>query len=336
MNKRFYIVIAFFSLLSLNCSENKGFSPVHAATPVNIMNYVDGNRYARDLSLISVDRTLGSPGHQMVQDLCAGRLRELGYKVELDSYGTGVNVIGRIEGKDNPGEAVILSAHYDSRNAGCPGADDNASGVAGVLEAARVLVNAGYSRTLIIALWDEEEKGLVGPRGLHGSRAYAGRARLEGKQIILAMVFEMIGYKSSVPGSQKFPARFKKMFPAEMSKVAANKNRGDFICLTVNEEAKPYSDIYSGFAEAIALPSLTLNITHEIINIHDFRRSDHTAFWENGYSAMMIGDTINYRNNSYHCNNGRVDSVSRLDTAFARDTIKAAAATMAQILEIKY
>jgi hypothetical protein len=54
----------------------------------------------------------------MVRDLCARRLSEPGFKVELDSYGTGVNVIGRINGTGNSGEAVILSAHYDRWNAG--------------------------------------------------------------------------------------------------------------------------------------------------------------------------------------------------------------------------
>ena len=336
MKKEFFPVIIPFLLFSIMCSDNRYLSKTGADTPEKIMNYVNNNRYAEDLELIAVDRTLQSPGHDMVRDFCARRLEKLGFTVELDTYGTGVNVIGRIDGNGNSGEAVILSAHYDSRNAGCPGADDNASGVAGVLEAARVLSKARYSRTLVIALWDEEERGLVGPRGLHGSRAFAGRAKLEGKNIVLAMVFEMIGYRSTEPGSQKFPVWMNKYFPDEMNKIAVNENRGDFICLTVNEDAKAYSDIYKGFADAIALPVITLKIGRRTINNHDFRRSDHAAFWENGYSAMMIGDTINYRNNRYHCHNGEVDDISTLDNDFACDTIRASAATAAQILMMKF
>jgi len=336
MNKILYAVIISFLLLSMKCSENKTTPKAAAKTPEDIMNYVDSALYDDDLALIAVDRTLRSPGHQLVQDFCARRLAELGFKVELDSYGTGVNVIGRIDGTGNPEEIVILSAHYDSRNAGCPGADDNASGVAGVLEAARVLAKTKYNRTLMIALWDEEEKSLTKPRGLHGSRAFAARARLEGREIVLSVVFEMIGYRSSNPWSQRFPARMKKLFPDEMKKIAANKNRGDFICLTVNEDAQPYSDIYTGFANAIALPVVTLKMNPKTIKIHDFRRSDHAAFWEKDYSAMLIGDTANYRNTSYHCRNGRVDSISKLDTDFARDTIRATVATMARILGIRF
>ena len=145
----------------------------------------------------------------------------------------------------------------------------------------------------------------------------------------------MIGYRSSVPGSQRFPARMKTIFPDEMNKIAMNKNRGDFICITANEDAQEYSGIYTGFANAIALPNLTLKISRKIMHIHDFRRSDHAAFWGKGYPAMMIGDTINYRNFNYHCKNGKVDDISRLDTAFARDTIKAAIATAACVLGIR-
>ncbi len=335
MNKIFYVMIMLFLIPSLKCPADKSSSKAKTETPETLMAYVDGPRYSEDLSVIATDRTLKSPGHKMVQELCARRLAELGFKVELDSYGTGINVIGRIDGAGNSGESVILSAHYDSRNAGCPGADDNASGVAGALEAARVLVKARYNRTLIIALWDEEEKGLKSPRGLHGSRAFAARSRREGSNIVLSMVFEMIGYRSSEPGSQRFPAGMKAIFPLEMKKIAENRNRGDFICLTVNEDAKRYADIYTGFADITGLPVVTLKISRNIINNHEFRRSDHAAFWEQGYSAMMIGDTINYRNTSYHCNNGKVDDISRLDTDFARDTIKAAVAAMARILEIR-
>lgn len=335
MGKLIYLIIILILQFFISCDDKTHTSYSSTRTPAELMDCVDENRYFQDLEAIAVDRTLGSPGHQMVRDFCARRLLELGFSVELDSYGTGTNVMGRIDGQGNPGETVILSAHYDSRNPGCPGADDNASGVAGALEAARVLVKTGYSRTLIIAFWDEEEKGLKTRRGLVGSRAFAAKARSEGRNIVLAMVFDMIGYRSTEPGSQKFPAWMKSYFPGEMKKVAFNGNRGDFICLTVNGDAKAMSDMFTEYADSIAFPSLALVIGRKTINIHDFRRSDHAAFWENGYTAMLISDTINYRNTSYHCNNGKVDDISKLDTAFARNTIRATVATMAGILHMK-
>ena len=93
----------------------------------------------------------------------------LGYTVEREAYGTGVNVIGVLDGTSAPAEQVVISAHYDSV-ANCPGADDNGSGVAGVLEAARVLSTSQHKRTLVVACWDEEEKGLI------GSSAFVARA----------------------------------------------------------------------------------------------------------------------------------------------------------------
>lgn len=332
IKKIFLPALILFVFPVMNCSDRGILSGTGPGNPAEIMGYVDRSRYMDDLKLIAVDRTLRSPGHDMVRDYCAKRLKLLGYSVELDSYGTGVNVIGTLKGNGRETEEVVLSAHYDSRNAGCPGADDNASGVAGVLEAARVLSLGRYARTLKIALWDEEEKGLVGPRGLHGSRAYAARAKRDRREIVITIVFEMIGYRSSEPGSQKFPGWMSKFFPSEMKKIEENGYRGDFICLTLNETAQAYSNIYTGFADVISLPSVVLKIGKSTINNHDFRRSDHAAFWENGYSAMMLSDTINYRNKRYHCNNGEIDDISSLDTAFACDTVRAAAATVARVL----
>ncbi len=335
MKRLLYLMAAIFMIYSVKISAKKFVPGGAGETPAELMKYVDGDRYADDLAVLAVDRTLGSPGHKMAMEFCRLRLMELGFKTELDSYGTGTNVIGYLEGSDKSEEAVILSAHYDSKNQGCPGADDNASGVSGVLEAARVLARNKYHRTLIVALWDEEEKGLVSPRGLIGSRSFAARARRDGKKIILSVVYEMIGYRSNEINSQKFPAFMKRFFPVEMKKISDNQNRGDFICVTVNKDAGSYSDIYRHYADAVSLPSLILKISNKIINIHAFRRSDHAAFWEQGYSAMVIGDTINYRNNNYHCNNGGVDSIEKLDTAFARDNIKATVASLAEILMIR-
>lgn len=334
MNRIFYLVIIQLIFLSLSCTSN-WLSLSGTAAPQQLMNYVEAARYVEDLENIAIDRTLDSPGHKVVMEYCAQRLAGMGFRVELDSYGTGTNVIARMEGTDNSGEAVIISAHYDSRNKGCPGADDNASGVAGVLETARVLAKARYHRTLIVALWDEEEKGLKSRRGLIGSRSYAGRSRRQGSKIVLAVVYEMIGYRSSEPFTQHFPARWNGYFPSEMKKVAANKHRGDFICLTVKDEDRAYSDIFTEYADSIGLPNLTLKINRKLINNHSFRRSDHAAFWENGYPALLISDTCNYRNFNYHCHFGRSDSTSRIDTGFACDTIRAAVATVAQVLGIR-
>lgn len=325
-------LIIIFLLISSGCSVNRLVMGDPAGDPGRIMKYVKSSSYEEDLSQIAIERVMRSPGHDVIRDFCARRLEDLGFKVELDSYGTGVNVIGRLEGTDNPGEEVLISAHYDSKYKGCPGADDNASGVAGALEAATVLSKARYHRTLVVALWDEEEKGIKSPRGLIGSRSFAARAKKRGERIVLAMVFEMIGYCSSEPGSQSVPRIWKKYFPAETGRIAANNYRGDFTSVTVKNDAGIYSDLFAGFAESLSLPAVSFKLSTAVAYNHEFRRSDHAAFWENGYPAMLISDTTSYRNRNYHCHYGRVDDMSKIDINFACNTVKAAVATAASVL----
>lgn len=135
---------------------------------------VDSERYHQDLEDITGARPSGSAHWQEVQDLCATRLSELGFTVERHAYATGVNVMGTLTGSDLASERVMISAHYDSI-VGCASADDNASGVAGALEAARVLSKRRYRRTLVIGCWDQEERGPGG--STVGSLAYVARSK---------------------------------------------------------------------------------------------------------------------------------------------------------------
>src|SRR5205823_1076260 len=100
-------------------------------------------RYVKDLEFVAKERTPGSPHWKEVQDLCATRFKDLGFMVELEEYATGVNVIGTRVGADTPIDIVSIGAHYD-HIPGCPGADDNATGVAGLLEVARVLSQGSF------------------------------------------------------------------------------------------------------------------------------------------------------------------------------------------------
>jgi len=319
------------ALLLFGCSKDHGMAG-NPVSPEELMGYVESSRYSKDLSAISIPRPAGSENWKTVQDLCASRLNELGYEVELHTYGTGVNVIGRLKGSESPERMVILSAHYDS-SANCPGADDNGSGVAGVLEAARVLAKTTYRHTLIVALWDEEETGKF------GSKAYASRAKSRGDDIIIALIYEMIGYRSQEPNSQELPAATAQLFPQQYAEIEANHFRGDFIGLVFDEHAQSGMDTFGEFAASISLRYVEMPIKDESLNnplLSEFSRSDHVSFWISGYPAVMISDTANYRYSSYHCAAGAPpDDGSRLDADFSRDVIKATVGTVAQLLEIK-
>jgi hypothetical protein len=289
---------------------------------------VDRTKVEADLATVAHPRSSGSPGWQSVQDLCADRLTALGYQVERQHYDTGVNVVGTLPGSDEAGEKVIVSAHYDAVP-GCDGADDNGSGIAGVLEAARVLAQGSFHRTLVVACWDEEELGLV------GSKAYADEAKANGDAIAAAFVFEMIGYKSEAAGSQSLPAGFALIFPEQAAALKANGSKGDFIAVVGDAGIERAQSAYVAAAAKVGLPAVSLALTASQKNdplFSDLQRSDHASFWANDYPALMLTDTANFRNPHYHCAGGP-DAVSDLDGEFSTKVIQAAVWAVVETLQ---
>lgn len=302
---------------------------VESFTPADLAALVDQDLYYDDLVFISEPRPPGSEHWQAVQDLCKERFEQLGFETSLHDYGSGVNVIGVKPGVDLPGEDVLISAHYD-HIFNCPGADDNGTGVAGVLESARVLSMADYSRTLVVACWDEEELGMV------GSYAYALEAKAQADDIVVAYVYEMIGYKSDEPGSQEIPMGFEYIFPEQIAELEENEFKGDFLAIVSDDWAHEPAELIASFGKDSGLPAFVLELTQGQKNnamFHDLRRSDHSAFWAADYPAMMLTDTANFRNTHYHCKDGP-DVVSDLDHEFAAKIISATVYSAAETLGI--
>ncbi|HVH47742.1 MAG TPA: M20/M25/M40 family metallo-hydrolase [Labilithrix sp.] len=296
--------------------------------PYGLLERVDQARYLADLTTIAKPRLPDSPHWKEVQDLCAARFAQYGYVVELHDYGTGVNVLGVKAGSSPDAHQVVIGAHYDSV-ADCPGADDNGSGVAGTLEAARVLSMMTYPQTLVVACWDEEEKGLI------GSKAHAERAAGAGTKIDAVFDLEMIGYKDDAEGSQTLPPGFGGFFPEAAKRNEDNGQRANFIAAAGNAPAAPQLGALQAYSDRIGLLFVPLQLTEENISspfLADLHRSDHAPFWKHGYSAMMITDTSNFRYDAYHCKNGKVDEIGRLDHAFATQVIKATVGAAAETL----
>jgi hypothetical protein len=230
-------------------SDADGDPPAcEATTPEGLAACVDGDNYQMLLEQAAVMRPPDTELWQQTQDLCANELAAAGFTVELHTYATGVNVIGRIEGLSSPQSQVMLSAHYD-HIPGCQGADDNATGVAGVLEAARVLGSARYGRTVALACWDEEEPQDATGDFSKGSRAYAADARGRGDQIMVSAVFEMIGFADDNPGSQMLPEGIGLLFPDQVAQVQAGDYRGDFIALAADSGAAPFYTAFERHAQ---------------------------------------------------------------------------------------
>ena len=318
--------VAVDTAVAVDSSVTEDSAPLDTVTPGPA---VEQSRYEADLAFVAAPRSPGSAHWQAVQDLCADRFTALGYTVERHAYGTGVNVIGKLIGTAAPAEQVVLSAHYDHIT-GCAGADDNGSGVAGLLEAARVLAAAPHPRTLAVACWDEEERGLI------GSGAWAARTVERGETVVVMYDFEMIGYRSDTPNSQTMPDGLELLFPDAAAALAANQYRGDFIAVIA--DASPASTLatstLAGAAEAGGLPSLALQLPEGLEKsfvVGDLRRSDHAEFWDRDIPALMITDTSEFRYSGYHCYDGP-DTPDRLDPAFATAVVRATVASVRALL----
>ncbi|HUS30874.1 MAG TPA: M20/M25/M40 family metallo-hydrolase [Kofleriaceae bacterium] len=287
---------------------------------------IDRARYETDLTAIAGTRSPGTPHWQEVQDLCADRFASLGFEVERHAYATGVNVIGVRTGTKLPAERVVVSAHYDSVP-NCEGADDNGSGVAATLEAARVLSLKPHDRTLVVACWDEEERGLI------GSKAYVARAKAAGDAITLSLVFETIGYRNTAPMSQKSDPQLETIFPDAGNQIKANEYRGDF-ALVVNDEPAAAAVVdMQAVAKDIGLPIVNLSLLAPLKTLAPLRRSDHAPFWDAEYPAIFVTDTADYRNTHYHCYNSTVDALADIDFAFAVASTKVVVAAAAGALD---
>jgi Zn-dependent M28 family amino/carboxypeptidase len=302
-------------------------------SPQALMACVEEERYVADLEFIAKERVPGSAHWQAVQDLCRDRLTELGYEVSLDPYATGVNVIGTKLGSTLPDQQVLLTAHYD-HIADCPGANDNASGMAGLLEAARVLAQSETERTLIVACWDEEERGMV------GSRDYADRAAARGDDIIIVYNLEMIGYKSDEPFSQNVPDGFDMfflIFKDEADKYYENEERADFLFWIADELAPYEAGLLATYGAEIGLPTIGGALPKGLTDtdlVADVRRSDHAPFWDHKIPAVMLTDTSEFRYPQYHCRNG-LDVVDNLVHSFSAQIVTATVGASAEVLGLR-
>ncbi len=306
------------ALAALGCGSDPPASPV---------TQVDRTAFEADLTTIAAPRSPNTPHWQAIQDLCADRFAALGFAVERHVYTTGTNVIGIRMGTKKPAERVVVSAHYDSVP-NCAGADDNGTGVAATLEAARVLSLQTHARTLVVACWDEEERGLI------GSTAYVTRAKAAGDAIVLALVFEMIGNRNTAPMSQQSDAQLEAVFPDAAAQIAANEYRGDFALVVNDETAVTAVTDMQKVATEVGLPIVNISLLSALKRSLDaLRRSDHAPFWDADYPALFITDTADYRNDHYHCLRSTTDALADIDYDFAIANVKVVVGAAAAALD---
>jgi hypothetical protein len=182
------------------------------------------------------------------------------------------------------GPAIVIGAHYDSVR-GSPGGDDNASGVAALLELSRSFA-ASDLRLKFVAFVNEESPFFATP--LQGSEVYARQARRDAMSIDLMISLETLGYYSAHERSQAYPPLLARFYPP----------RGDFVAMVSNLRGlAKLKRFVRAFRESTAFPVEYLASPAFVPGVS---WSDQRAFWRQGYAALMVTDTAFYRYPYYH------------------------------------
>jgi len=187
---------------------------------------------------------------------------------------------------------IVIGAHYDTVP-GSPGADDNATGVAVLLELAREIASGPLKYPVQLVAFDMEEYGYL------GSSHHAAKYKQQQESIRLMISLEMVGYCNPNPNSQSYPAGLKYFYP----------NSGNFIALIGTLRTVPDLINLSGKIRQSGQPCEWLPVPNRGLIVPDTRRSDHVPFWDNGYPAIMVTDTANMRNPHYHRESDRIETL---------------------------
>lgn len=225
-----------------------------------------------------------------------GVLARLGYTAAAQILAVGDQKVRNIEAviePKSPGAAtLVVGAHYDSAGRS-PGANDNGTGVAALLELARLLKGwAPQEQRLRLVFWVNEEQPYSHTEDM-GSVQHARRLREAGEHVVGAISLETLGYFSNSPGSQKFPAPFDLIYS----------DVGNFVAFVGLPGARAFVHRAIGaFRRHAVFPSIGGVAPGFIEGI---AASDHWSYQQQGYPALMITDTAPFRNPYYH----RVDDL---------------------------
>ena len=226
------------------------------------------------------------------------------------------NIEAVLPGTTNAQEIVLLGAHYDTVG-GCPGANDNGTGVAAMLEIAGRFAGRPHSRTIkFVAFVNEEPPFFQTPQ--MGSYVYGKAAQARGDRIVAMLALETMGYYSTEPRSQQYPAPIAAMYP----------DVGDFIGFVSNVESEPL--LVAARAAFQAATSFPVQALAGPTALPGVGWSDHWSFWEAGYPALMVTDTAPFRYPWYHTAHDTPDKIDYARFAAVVDGIEAVARALAR------
>lgn len=229
------------------------------------------------------------------------------------------NLIVQSPGASKPEEIVLLGAHYDTVPT-TPGADDNASAVAVMLEVSRLLNEHRGKRTARYVAFACEEPPYFNFNSM-GSQHHAGESRKRGDKIIGMLCLEMVGYFSDEPGSQQIPRTIPKALHWFFPK------RGNFLAAVGNLVSWKLAFRFRfGFKRGTRQGLFSIVLPEKVGEI---RLSDNSSFWDQGYPALMLTDTSFLRNPHYH---QETDTPDTLDYVQMTEVTLGVAAAMKRLL----
>lgn len=256
-------------------------------------------RLSQHLQEIAVERDPFENRDQLqkVQQYVEARLKEYGFSIERDPFPfqgkTFENLIASLP-QSPPGDPFLIAAHIDAVP-GSPGADDNASGVAVLLELARHLGTDPPPFPLLFAPFNLEEYNMV------GSSHYVRRLRKERKRVRGMISLEMVGYVDKRPKSQSYPLGLSHFYPSE----------GNFIALVGDTRSKKLLGSFGALlrkSQHIPVETLLLPLRGWLLPA--VRLSDHSPFWDAGLPALLVTDTSFYRNPHYHLPSDTIETLN--------------------------
>ena len=245
-----------------------------------------------------------------LQEFAFDQLKTAWGRTVKNRYGT--NIIAEKPGQTD--EVLIIATHHDSVPAS-PGADDNGTGIAALLEIARILVGHQSRYTLRLISFDHEETGLL------GSEWYVQHLPQEEQQRIRGMIMlEMLGYFTTE--EQQLPTGFDKLYWREIRRIKTkNGLHGNFLACVYRASAKFIANAFKKtrdadnmevalIRDAVDLPIIGSILNNRIPSLQNLLRSDHTPFWFRDIPAVMITDTANFRNPHYHQPSDTLDTLN--------------------------
>ncbi|MGB5891052.1 MAG: M28 family peptidase [Thermoanaerobaculia bacterium] len=263
---------------------------------------------SRDLLAAHVETLAGEIGErnvflpdalQAAADYIESEWRRQGYTVERQWYETHGVECANLEvtrtGTEAPEEILLIGAHYDSVH-GSPGANDNGTGVAALLELSRMFIEVEPEISVRFVAFVNEEPPFFYWNNM-GSMVYAEAAKERGDRIRGMVSIETVGYYSDEPGSQRYPPLFRLFFP----------DRGNFIGFVSNFRSRSWlKQTVEVFKAHSDIPEQHVSMFESVPGIG---WSDHLSFWRQGWPALMITDTAPYRYPHYHTAEDTPDKV---------------------------